>query len=86
MIVKINGWLEQVHTLRQRLDPQTAGRRGRAIKFNVQDEVEDTFRLYGALLEGQKCVFRSFRTGAVKGSTQRLVSHSCRDNIPRRFN
>jgi hypothetical protein len=53
MITSIKGWLEQVHNLRQRLDPQTAGRRGRATSFNVQDEVEDTFRLYGALLEGQ---------------------------------
>jgi len=53
MILSIKGWLEQVHNLRQRLDPQTAGRRGRASRFNVQDEVEDTFRLYGALLEGQ---------------------------------
>lgn len=53
MVVKINGWLEQVHNLRQRLDPQTAGRRGRASSFSVEEEVEDTFRLYGALLEGQ---------------------------------
>jgi signal transduction histidine kinase len=53
MITSINGWLEQVHNLRDRLNPQTAGRRGRASRFNVQDEVEDTFRLYGALLEGQ---------------------------------
>ena len=29
MITAIKGWLEQVHNLRQRLDPQTAGRRGR---------------------------------------------------------
>lgn len=53
MLVSIKGWLEQVHNLRQRLDPQTAGRRGRATSFNVQDEVEDTFRLYDALLLGQ---------------------------------
>jgi signal transduction histidine kinase len=53
MLVAIKGWLEQVHNLRQRLDPQTAGRRGRATGFNVRDEVEDTFRLYEALLSGQ---------------------------------
>jgi signal transduction histidine kinase len=53
MVVSINGWLEQIHNLRQRLDPQTAGRRGRATSFAVRDEVEDTFRLYGALLDSQ---------------------------------
>lgn len=53
MITSIKGWLEQVHTLRQRLDPQTAGRRGRATSFNVRDEVDDTFHLYDALLAGQ---------------------------------
>jgi signal transduction histidine kinase len=53
MITSIKGWLEQIHNLRQRLDPQTAGRRGRATAFDVREEVEDTFRLYGALLDGQ---------------------------------
>jgi signal transduction histidine kinase len=53
MITSINGWLEQIHNLRQRLDPQTAGRRGRATSFDVRDEVNDTFKLYGALLDGQ---------------------------------
>jgi signal transduction histidine kinase len=53
MITSIKGWLEQIHNLRQRLDPQTAGRRGRATSFDVREEVEDTFRLYGALLAGQ---------------------------------
>ena len=53
MLVAIKGWLEQVHNLRQRLDPQTAGRRGRATGFTVRDEVDDTFRLYEALLSGQ---------------------------------
>jgi signal transduction histidine kinase/anti-sigma regulatory factor (Ser/Thr protein kinase) len=53
MLVSIKGWLEQVHNLRQRLDPQTAGRRGRATSFSVREEVDDTFRLYDALLSGQ---------------------------------
>jgi signal transduction histidine kinase len=53
MLTRIKGWLEQVHTLRQRLDPQTAGKRGRATSFNVREEIEDTFRLYDALLSGQ---------------------------------
>lgn len=58
MISAMKGWLEQVHTLRQRLDPQTAGRRGRATSFAVQDEVEDTFRLYETLLASQQISFR----------------------------
>lgn len=53
MLVSVKGWLEQMHNLRQRLDPQTAGRRGRASTFDVRDEIEDTFNLYAALLEGQ---------------------------------
>ena len=53
MINSIKGWLEQIHNLRQRLDPQTAGKRGRATSFSVIDEIEDTFRLYGAVLAGQ---------------------------------
>ncbi len=58
MITSINGWLEQIHNLRQRLDPQTAGRRGRATSFDVRDEVDDTFRLYSALLDGQRIKWR----------------------------
>ena len=53
MITKIKGWLEEIHNLRQRLDPQTAGKRGRATAFDVREEIDDTFRLYGALLDGQ---------------------------------
>jgi len=51
MIGSIKGWLEQLQNLRLRLDPHTAGRRGRATTFDVRDEVEDTFSLYGALLD-----------------------------------
>jgi hypothetical protein len=54
MMTAIKGWLEQVHNLRQRLDPQTAGKRGRATKFSVGDEVDDTFRLYETILASQQ--------------------------------
>jgi signal transduction histidine kinase len=53
MIKSIRGWLDQVHSLRQRLDPQTAGKRGRATSFTVQDEVSDTISLYETLLSSQ---------------------------------
>jgi signal transduction histidine kinase len=50
----IGGWLEQIYHLRQRLDPQTAGRRGRAVTFDVADEIRLTFDLYQALIDKQK--------------------------------
>jgi len=49
----IKGWLEQIYNLRQRLEPQTPAKRGRATTFNVQDEIEDNLRLYEALLRKQ---------------------------------
>lgn len=52
-IESIKGWLEQIHNLRQRLEPQTPAKRGRATTFDVRDEVEDNFRLYEALLQKQ---------------------------------
>lgn len=50
----IRTWLEQIHALRGRLDPQTPDKRGRATSFNVEDEVRDTFELFDALLTKQK--------------------------------
>ncbi len=49
----INGWLEQIYNLRQRLEPQTAAKRGRATSFDVREEIEDNFRLYEALIGKQ---------------------------------
>ena len=49
----IRGWIEQIHTLRQRLDPQTPGRRGRATAFDVAEEIALTFELYDALIQKQ---------------------------------
>lgn len=53
-IETIKAWLEQIHNLRGRLDPQTPAKRGRATTFNVHEEIEDNFNLYQALLEKQK--------------------------------
>lgn len=53
MFQSIKGWLEQIHALRQRLDPQTPAKRGRATTFTVKEEIEDAFELYRALLEKQ---------------------------------
>lgn len=54
MITSMRAWLEQIQSLRQRLEPQTAGRRARATTFNVIDEVTDTLSLYEALLDRQR--------------------------------
>jgi signal transduction histidine kinase len=52
-ISSIRGWIEQIHGLRQRLDPQTPGRRGRMTTFDVASEIDLTFELYSALIEKQ---------------------------------
>lgn len=49
----IKTWLVQIHSLRQRLDPQTPDKRGKAVAFRVEDEVRDTFELYRALIAKQ---------------------------------
>ena len=53
-IDSIKGWLEQIHNLRKRLEPQTPAKRGRATTFNVREEVEDNFQLYEALISKQQ--------------------------------
>lgn len=53
MVSSIKGWLEQIHTLRQRLEPQTPAKRGRATSFNVYDEIADNLQLYDALIKKQ---------------------------------
>ena len=53
-IDSIKGWLEQIHNLRQRLEPQTPAKRGRATTFDVLEEVEDNFNLHEALISKQK--------------------------------
>ena len=53
-IASIKGWLEQIHNLRQRLEPQTPAKRGRATTFDVYEEVKDNFHLHEALIRKQK--------------------------------
>jgi signal transduction histidine kinase len=50
----LRAWLDQVLLLRQRLDPQTPSKRGRATVFSVKDAVEDCFQLCEALLKNQR--------------------------------
>ncbi|HLG96898.1 MAG TPA: sensor histidine kinase [Bryobacteraceae bacterium] len=53
MIASINGWLETIHNLRERLDPQTPAKRGRATTFDLREEIEDNFQLYTAIMSKQ---------------------------------
>lgn len=62
----IKGWLEQLYALRQRLDPQTPGKRGRATTFSVGDEIQSCLDLYQALIERQNIDVR------IKAPTQAL--------------
>lgn len=47
-------WLEQIHNLRSRLDPQTPAKRGRAESFDVADEIRDSLQLYDSVIQKQK--------------------------------
>lgn len=49
----IKGWLEQIVALRARLDPKTAGKRGRATTFSVQEEILGNLLLFENLLSRQ---------------------------------
>lgn len=50
LLAAIRPWLDQILLLRQRLDPQTPAKRGRATSFTVQEAVEDCLQLCEALL------------------------------------
>lgn len=52
-ITLIKGWLEQIVSLRARLDPKTAGKRGRATTFSVQEEIMGNLVLFENLLSKQ---------------------------------
>jgi len=53
-LTNIKAWLEQIANRRDMLIPKTAGRRGRATTFSVQDEIEGNLGLFEGLLSRQK--------------------------------
>lgn len=53
-ITSIKSWLEQIVSLRARLDPKTAGKRGRATTFSVQEEILGNLLLFENLLSKQR--------------------------------
>jgi signal transduction histidine kinase len=50
----MKSWLEQIYNLRNRLDPQTPAKRGRAESFDVADEIRDSLQLYESVIQKQK--------------------------------
>lgn len=77
----IRGWLEQIHSLRERLDPQTPARRGRATTFEVGGEIGLTFELYRALIEKQRIQTTFDQHVAVKAHMPRAVLSQVLSNL-----
>tara|TARA_R110002049_G_scaffold251918_1_gene426349 strand:- start:3688 stop:5064 length:1377 start_codon:yes stop_codon:yes gene_type:complete len=53
-LADVQAWLEQIATLRNRLDPKAAGRRGRSTSFDVCEEIQGNIHLFESLIEKQK--------------------------------
>jgi signal transduction histidine kinase len=53
-LTAIRTWLDQIHALRQRLDPQSGSRRQRSTTFDVIKEVESTLGLHDAIIAKQR--------------------------------
>lgn len=74
MIASIKAWLEQIHSLRARLEPQTPAKRGRITVFDVREEVDNTLSLYSALIEKQRVVYKTLGPGqAIEPRMSRAV-------------
>ncbi len=71
----IKGWLEQIGNLRARLDPKTAGKRGRATSFNVAEEILGNLNLYENLISKQKIKVN------FKQPKNQLVVHMSRSSL-----
>lgn len=56
-IKSIKSSLEDLRNLRERLNPHTPAKRGRAQKFNVIEEIRDIFALYESLMSKQGITF-----------------------------
>ncbi len=73
--IAVKAWLEQIYNLRERLVPKTAGRRGRASSFSVQEEIQGNLELYSSLLAKQNI------TVLQKLPSTPLVVHMSRSNL-----
>ena len=74
-LTQIRGWLELVYNLRGRLDPKTAGKRGRPTTFSVQEEILGNLLLYESLIKKQNI---SIKTRMPKDP---LAVHMARSNL-----
>ncbi len=74
-LTHIRGWLEQIHNLRARLDPKTAGKRGRATTFTVQEEIIGNLLLYESLIQRQDIEV------SLRAPKQPLAVHMSRSNL-----
>ncbi len=53
-IGKIKSWIEQIISLRNRLDPKAAGQRGKSTTFDVSEEIQGNLQLFENLLGKQQ--------------------------------
>ena len=53
---KVQSWLEQIVSLRNRLEPRAAGRREKSSTFDVKEEIQGNLGLFENLLSKQKIV------------------------------
>lgn len=71
----VRAWLEQIYNLRERLIPKSAGMRGRASSFSVQEEIQGNLELYSSLLTKQNV------TVLHKWPKEDLIVHMSRSNL-----
>lgn len=75
-IVDIKGWLEQLVAFRNRLDPKTAGKRGRATSFDVMEEVQGNLALFETLISKQ-----GIKVEVVSPKGDGLIVHMTRGSL-----
>jgi len=71
----IKSWLELIANLRAKLDPKTAGKRGRATSFNVAEEIIGNLNLFESLVGKQKIQIK------FSEPKKALVVHMSRSNL-----
>jgi signal transduction histidine kinase len=74
-ITDIKIWLEQIATLRKRLDPRAAGRRGRLTTFDVSEEIIGNLNLFENLIAKQKIEVK------FKEPKTPIIVHMARSNL-----
>jgi signal transduction histidine kinase len=74
-ITDLRAWLEQIYNLRERLVPKSAGRRGRASSFSVQEEIQGNLELYSNLIAKQNV------TVSNKWPSEPVIVHMSRSNL-----